>query len=233
MPTGHSFGDDGAAVPLKRDEVDDDFMDNEGEVPELYSSATRRNSHSSQLCSYQRDSCQGISSDPQSQPRLQQTGGGRIRPRHSEPLSLGTSSTSSTFSSSYSIPRASERLLRLQNSLADLRLQRRAAASKDLPTSDSSMHRPGTKPLVTGRRDSSRSGPTKQSSTNLEASASDSSSSNVREQSSSRPPSPTFADLARSRIARERERDRDNEDDSGDESDLGAFLKGGPQEPKR
>ncbi|BEJ03583.1 hypothetical protein CcaverHIS641_0107580 [Cutaneotrichosporon cavernicola] len=138
----------------------------------------------------------------------------RLRPRHSEPASFGSSAPSS-----YIVPRASERLLRLQNSLADLRMQRRASSKENSPT----MQRTRPKPLAsTGRRDSPRSGSPRPLTPDTPAS-SDTPSSVRTSIRVSRAPSPTFAELARARPGRERD-DNDALADSGDESDLDLSL---------
>ncbi|BEI95810.1 hypothetical protein CcaverHIS631_0107590 [Cutaneotrichosporon cavernicola] len=105
------------------------------------------------------------------------------------------------------------------NSLADLRMQRRASSKENSPT----MQRTRPKPLAsTGRRDSPRSGSPRPLTPDTPAS-SDTPSSVRTSIRVSRAPSPTFAELARARPGRERD-DNDALADSGDESDLDLSL---------
>ncbi|CAK9786071.1 unnamed protein product [Cutaneotrichosporon oleaginosum] len=209
MPTAPSFGEDGVPVsPLPaatEREVDSAALLVDGGYR-----AKRAAAEGASGGSYQRDTSQGHPLDPH-HPRVHAPL--RLRPRHSEPASFGSSAPSS-----YSVPRASERLLRLQNSLADLRMQRRASAKGNSPNSSSSSHRP--KPLVSpAQRDSPRSGPPQPATP--DAPAPSGTPSSVRSSFRvSRAPSPTFAELTRARPGRE----RDDHDADSDESDLDLSL---------
>lgn len=133
----------------------------------------------------------------------------RLKPRRSEPApSSFNMPEGQSPSSTQQVPRASERLLRLQSSLADLRMQRKASAS------------PEKKPKSKSQNISSSSGTATPEKTRRTA------ASNTPQQ----PPSPTVADLKRhtssrmSKAALRKQEEMENLEDSGDESDLDLSL---------